>query len=810
MLDDIRYAARALTRTPLFALMVVVTLAIGIGANAAVFTVVNAVLIKQLPYADPDRLVALRFRTPGAAGTDASVPSPALEAWGAQRHSLERVAAYTVFEAAFTTSRGEPLRVPGAAVSPALFSVLGVGGVAAGRAFLPEDALRGAPRVAMISHGLWRDRFGAVQDLTTLRLSGGTTIVGVLQESFQFPDVIAPEVLTPLTLPSGDVVVALRAIGRLRPGASVEGAESELAEIIRNAASTLPSAMTSRLQRGDRPDVTPLQEHLAGDFRTVLIIALGVAAAILLIACANVAGLLLARIRGRERELAIRIAIGGTPLRLARLLLIEGTALAVVGGAGAVIAVQWSLVALRQSLIGTAPHAETMALDSRVAVYIVLAVLVSACLCALIPISRVLTRGRSADWRIGASVDRSGIRHFAGRALVIGQVSGAVALLIGALLLLGTLWRLTNTNIGFDPRNVLTLKVPPSPGSWPRPHEAALGEIVRRITGLPGVVSAGVTTAFPLDGHTFGFTVSVDGQPAPPPGEPGIGVDAVSRGYFQTMGIRVVSGRNFDDHDSPTGQRVAVVNETFVRLKNMTTSNALGRRISFSGDPQYAAKTSKWSIEIVGVVADVKDRNPGDEPRPIVYQAIEQPSPNFGIGGAKIVVRMATAPAVVVEPVRHAIQAVVPGATVYDVQPMEGRIAKLLAPQRQRVIVFGLFGVTAVLLAAIGLYGLLAYIVSQEMREFGIRLAIGASRARVAWLVLRRGLVCAAVGLAVGLAGAWILTRALAGMLFGMTTTDPFSYGVAAATMLTIAVIASYVPARRAMRADPLAVLRSE
>ena len=810
LLDDIRYSARALARAPMFTLMVVTTLAIGIGANAAVFTVVNSVLIRSLPYADPDRLVAVQFRAPTAGQADSSVPSPALDLWTAQAHTLESVAAYNLFETALASPDGEPIRVPAVGISPSFFSVLGVGGVQAGRPFRPEDAVWGAPRVAIASHAFWRDRLGAAADLTTVRLSG-TAVVGVLPESFQFPDVITPDVLVPLAVPPGNAVVSLRAIARLKPGTSVETAESELARLTQAAGPTFPSAMASRVQRGDRPEIVPLQRHLAGDLRAVLLIALGVAGAILLLACANVAGLLLARIARRERELAIRIAIGGTPLRLTRLLLAESAMLAAAGVAAAVLTLQWSLAALRQALTGITPHAEIIALDVRVGVYLVLAALLSAGLCAAIPLGRVLARGRRGDWRIGAwPMGQSAVRHVTGRMLVIGQVSGAVVLLVGALLLLGTLWRLTNANAGFDPGNVLTLRVPGWRGSWPKPREAALDEILLRIRAVPGVVSAAATTALPLDGHGFGMGIFVDNEPPPTVEEPGIGVDVVSPGYFSTMGIRLLSGRSFTDRDTGSTPRVAIVNEAFVRWKHLTNANALERRISMGGGPQYAARESKWSIEIVGVVDNVKETNPGDEARPIVYRPFTQAAPNIGWGLSNIVVRTDSDPAGASERVRQTIRAVVPGATVYDVQSMEHRIARLLAPQRQRAVAFGLFGVTAVLLAAVGLYGLLGYIVSQGMRDFGIRLAIGASRAHLAGLVLRQGLLSAVTGLAIGLAGAGLLTRVLTGMLYGVTPTDPATYAGAATIMLVVAAIASYVPARRAMQADPLAVLRSE
>ena len=809
-LDDIHYSARALARAPVFTLMVVVTLALGIGANAAVFTVVNSVLIRQLPYADADRLVAVQFRAPTTAQADESVPSPALDLWKAQSRTLESIAAYNLAETAFASADGEPIRVPAAAVSPDFFAVLGVSGVAAGRPFGPGDAVWGAPRVAIVSHAFWRGRLGAARDLAAIRWRG-VTVVGVLPESFQFPDVITPDVLVPLAIPPGNAVVSLRAIARLRPGTFLEAAQSELARLTEAAGPSLPSAITPRMQRGDRPVIMPLQRHLAGDFRPVLLIALGVAGAILLIGCANVAGLLVARIAGRERELAIRIALGGTPLRLARLLLIESALLASAGGLAAVLSLQWSLSALRQALAGTAPHAGTIAVDARVAMIVVLAVLVTTCLCAVIPVLRVLGRGRRGDWKIGPSRARHpGIRHAAGRALVIGQVSGAVVLLVSALLLLGTLWRLTNADVGFDPRHVLTLRVPGWVGQWPRPRETALDEILRRLQARPDVLSAGATTALPLDGHGFGMNIYVDNEPKPAVEEPGIGVDVVSPTYFDTMRIRILSGRSFTAHDTSTAPRVAIVNEAFVRWKGLNNTSALERRLSMGGGPQYAARSSPWSIEIVGVAQDVKETNPGEAARPIVYRPFPQAAPNIGWGLANIVVRTAADPLGASEGVRREIQAVVPGATVYDVQSMDHRIARLVAPERQRAVVFGLFGVAGVLLAATGLYGLLAYIVSQQMREFGIRLAVGAKPAQLAGVVVRQGLLAAAIGLVVGLAAAVPLTRVLAGILYGVTPTDPATYAAAAAIILTIAAIASCVPAQRAMKADPLAVLRSE
>ncbi len=679
----------------------------------------------------------------------------------------------------------------------------------AGRPFHAQDFVRGAPRVAIISYAFWRDQLGAVTDLATLRLASGLTIIGVTAEPVRFPDVSTPDVFVPLILPPGNVAVALRAIARLRPGTPTEEAEAELARITQTAEPMLPIAVAVRLQHGDTPIVQPLQRYLAGDFVPVLLVAFGVAGAILLIACANVAGMLLARLTSRHRELAIRVAIGATALRLTQLLLTESLLLAIAGGGAAWLALTWSLAALKQALIGIAPHTDAIALDTRVASFVIGAVVLSGCLCAAIPIARVLMRGRREAWRVReASAEVSGTNHVVGRVLVACQVGSAVVLLIGALLLLGTLSRLTNADMGFIPQNLSTLKISPNPGSWPRPHEDALEQITSRIGLLPDVVSAAVTTAFPLEGHAFGFDVFLDTESSQVTQGTAAGVHAVSRGYFRTMGIRVLSGRGFDDRDTSSAPRVAIVNEAFVRAKNLTNATVLERRLSLGGGPQYAKKESAWSIPIVGVVADVKDSTPGGGSRPTVYQAVEQPSPNFSIGGAKVVVRTMVDPNAASEPIRQTIRAVVPGAAVFDVQPMEWRITKLLAPQRQRAFVFGLFAVTAVMLAAIGLYGLVVRMVSQEMRDFGIRLALGASHLHIAGLVVRRGLGSAGVGITVGLGVAALLTRAIDGVLYGVVSTDAETFAGAAVIMLIVAAFASYIPARRALRADPLSMLR--
>lgn len=803
---DVGYALRALIRAPVFVLVVTATLALGIGVNAGVFTVVDSVLIRKLPYADPDRLMAMRWLPAGVPRVEATVPSPALRAWSSQGSPFVGEAAYLVSESNVQIASAEPTKLPVGTISPDLFGVLRINAVANGRAFTGADAKQGAPGVAIVSDAFWRDQLGGTDNLADarLRVDGRVVaVVGVTAESFQFPDVTSPDILVPLHELPDDVVASVHAIGRLRMGTSVPAANRQLTALTKRIEASFPSAMASFTTGEPGPVLIPLQTQLVGDVRQVLLIALGIAGAILLTACANVAGLLLARINSREREIAIRVAIGATPSRLARLLLVESVILALMGGLAAILAVAYSLRGLRALLSGVAPVARSISIDSTVLAYTVAATVGAGLLCATLPILRVLGRGPLWDLRPGSlSVGRA--RHTARRVLVVGQVAGAVVLLVGALLLLGTLTRLTTTDLGFDSRQLLTMRVPATGGHWPEPHTATLDETLARIAALPGVVSVAATSALPLDGHLVGFNIAVEGQPEVPPSDLLAGVDLISPTYARVMGIRLIAGRAFTNGDTSTSPRVALVNQSFLRWKQLTIEEAMSRRIGLSTNPMYA------STAIVGIVDDVKDGNPGDEPRPIVYKPFTQAAPNIGFTGASFVVRSKASPADLIEPSRQVIRAVMPGAAITDVQPMEKRIARLVAPQRERAVVFGVFGLTAVVLAAVGLYGLVAYIVSEGMREFGIRLALGAKPTAVASIVLRRGLGIASLGLVLGIVAARLAAGVLASFLYGITIADPTTYAVAVSTMFFVAALTSYLPARRAMHADPLAVLRAE
>ncbi|MGH9408486.1 MAG: ABC transporter permease, partial [Vicinamibacterales bacterium] len=525
------------------------------------------------------------------------------------------------------------------------------------------DEGRGAAApVAVISDRLWKARLGGVPDVLgrTLRLNGRPyVIVGVAPAGFQFPDAVSPDVLLPLTLPANSSVVrSLAVIGRIRAGESIDDVERELILVIKEAAATFPPAMAPILARGARAEVLPLQRRLLGDLGRPLLMALAAVSIVLLIACANVAGLLLARAARRDQELWTRIALGATPARLARLILSETLVLTTAAGAATLALLYWSMTALRAALVQTVPHPETIGVDLRIVVFLIAIVLFATIACALSPIFR-LTRSlaRPGSSSSGRTV-RFGTDHGMRRWFVAGQVSTSFVLLLTGLLLLQTLWRLEAVHVGFEPKNVWTFRIPAL--TLRRPVVDTQQAILDRISQLSGVVSAGASSAFPLDGHNFRFTIPVADQPPPPvEAEDATGVDAVSTDYFQTMRIRVLEGRAFDRHDSSDAPAVAIVNQAFVRSV-LDSPRALGRRIALGGGPQDA------TITIVGVVENVKDGNPGDPVPPIVYRPFAQAGAQMGWPTVDVVVRTVSEPTAIAKNVRDAVRDIAPAATVYD------------------------------------------------------------------------------------------------------------------------------------------------
>ncbi|HEX5069067.1 MAG TPA: FtsX-like permease family protein [Vicinamibacterales bacterium] len=602
------------------------------------------------------------------------------------------------------------------------------------------------------------------------------------------------------------MVQSVEVIARLTPTVSIDRAEDELLQIDRRAQPSYPSAMRSFVAAGGVPHVMELQRRIAGDLRGMLLIALGAVGCILLLACANVASLLIARMTGRERELAMRTALGATTRRLAQWLVAESLVLTVAAAAVSVMVLLGLMAGLRTLLAGAIPHAEAVGVDQSVLLFVAVSVLVTSALCAAIPVARVMRRHDSPGARLSSSgAVGTAVRDSVRRVLVAAQVAAALVLVVGALLLVTTIWQLSGVGLGFNATHVATLKVSAlGLGNPAQVQTDKVTEILRRLRSLPGVSAAGASTSFPVSGHAFGFTVPVAGEP-PPPGvaQDATGVDAVSPGFFGAMGIQMIAGRDFEDRDGSSAPRVAVVNKSFARL-NFGGRDSLSRRVSLGGGPEDA------NIAVVGVVDDFKDGNPGDDTKPTVYVPLPQAAPQLGFHTLALAVRTPSDPRRLMPSLRREIAGLAPQSAVYDLATMEDRVAMTIAPQRQRAVVFGIFAVVAVILAAVGLYGLLASVVAQNRREFGVRLALGATRRNLIGLVLRQGLAPTAVGIVVGFGVALACSRLLADRLYGVTALDPVTYLAAAATMVVVSTAASCVPAYRATTVDPIRVLRTD
>jgi predicted permease len=805
---DLGYAVRVLRRSPVFTLAAVTTLSIGIGATTAVFSVVQAVVLRPLPYENPDRLTGILYQSADSKSNPEKVPSPALQAWMEQSRTFDGFAFYATGQLTLLMTDGEQVRVESAHVSPNFFSVLGVRTVERGRGFQPPDVAVGAEPVVMLSHRFWSQRFGASDDILgrALRLAGRPhDVIGVTPRSFQFPGYHTPDVflLSPQNLLSGNQVALIDVIGRLRPDQPIQAASDELRQIGRNAEPSYPAAMRPIVAAGAVPRVIGLQRRIAGDLHGLLFIALGAVSCILLLACANVTNLLIARLTGRERELTMRAALGATPRRLAQWLLAESFVLTGVGAMLAMILLLMAMGGLRTLLVGAVPHAEAVAIDGSVLAFTAISTLLTSLLCVAIPIARVFRRYGEVRLTVASTGSiRTTVRDSVGRALVTAQVTAALTLLIGALLLLTTLWQLSGVGLGFDASRLLTMKVSGVSGP-PQVRANAVADIVNRVQSLPGVVHAGASTVFPLGGHMFGFTVPLEGEPPPAPLTHNTGVDVVSPGYFRTMGVSLITGREFGDGDGNTTPSVAVVNRAFARDHDVAAQELIGRRLTLGGTPQQA------DIAIVGIVSDFKDGNPGDEPRPTVYRPFSQAWPQLGWRTIALTVRTASDPDRLSETVRREVAALLPHSVVYDVKTMDDRVAATVAPQRQRAVIFTLFAAIAVILAAVGLYGLLASTVAQNMHELGVRLALGATRLNLIGLVCWQAFVPTAIGIVLGFGASVGFSRALADRLYGVSALDPMTYGSAAIAMLAIATLATGLPAYRVTKVNPIQVLKN-
>ncbi len=812
--QDLRYGARMLIKKHGFTLIAVLTLALGIGANTALFSVINGVLLNPLPFPETDRLMAVWSADQRRAESKEGTSWLDFSDYRVQNRSFERLAGWTEID--HTLTEGDaPQRLSCAWVTADFFATLGVSPLL-GRFFDPAEFKVAQPDKVILSHSLWRDRFGSARDLVGKRISINErpyTVVGVLPPGYRLPFqpmqvgsielwMPAPEVGNPLFARRG--VRLIHVVGRLKPGVTQGAAQAELDTLSANLRAQYPETNQNIGVR-----LIPALEELSGGMRRPLLVLFGAVACVLLIACVNVAGLLLARGATRQRELAVRAALGAPRWRIVRQLLAESLILALLGGGLGVLLAAWGVDGLLALSPTELPGRNRIGLNGGVLAFTLVLSLLTGLLFGLLPAWTASKLDLTTALKDGARTAMGGL---AGRrmrsALVVAELALALVLLAGAGLLVKSFWRLRQVDPGFDPHNVLTLRVSLNGFKYSKPAEWA--DWFRRLQGrleqIPGVRSASVVMPVPLHGQQvleqLFFAVEVEGH-TPDKNRPWrSGAYGVQPDYFRTLGIRQVAGRDFTARDDAAAPGVVVINEEFAR-RYLPNENPLGKRVRLVYP--WAREQVPWR-EIIGVVGDVKGIRLDTGARPEVYIAHAQDPFNE----MYVALKTEVAPLSVVSAVRAAVQSLDQHQAFYDVRTLEERLYSSIAQQRFQMLLLALFAALALVLTAVGLYGVISYSVVQRTQEIGIRLALGAQTRDVLKLVVKQGMTLTLIGVALGLGSALALTRLMEGLLFGVSPTDPLTFGVIALLLAGVALLACWIPARRATQVDPLIALRYE
>jgi len=801
-LHDLRYGLRLLGRTPGFTAVAVLALALGIGANTAIFSVVNAVLLRPLPYQDPDRLTMIFGTDLRHHITEDVISYPAYLDWKAQASSFEQMEAWGGWS--FNLAGERPEHIWGLRVTPGLFSMFGVA-PAMGRGFLPEEQQAGRNHVIVLSHALWKRRFsgdpgilGRQINLTADTDTESYTVVGVMPAGFEYTGPL-DEAWVPLVPDPNRGHGFMRAVGKLKPGVSLARAQAEM-----NTISAALEKAYPREQKGYGANVVPLHRQMVGDIRSSLLVLLGAVAFVLLIACANVASLLLARATARQREMAIRFSLGAGRLRLIRQFLTESVLLAILGGTAGLLLATWGIAGLVGLLARTdipVYGLEQIRIDPAVLGFTLLVSVVTGMVFGIAPALEA-SRGdvNEALKEGGRTTTAGGSRARLRKLLVISEVAISLVLLIGAGLLMKSFVLLERVPPGFRPEKLLTMNVqlPRSRYPEPRMQAAFLDQALARIAALPAVRSAGSVNALPMSGSQDALSFEIQNDAATLAEPRHAGDRSVNADYFRTMGMRIIKGRAFTGRDNAAAPKVAIVNESMAK-RFWPNQDPIGKRISTDYQPPV------WR-EIVGVVEDVRHSGYDSDPAPEMYFPYSQHSQS----SIDLVVRTETDPLSLANAVERAIWAVDKDQPVTRIKTMERMMADSVAPRRLTVVLIGIFASLALVLATAGIYGVISYTVSQRTHEIGVRMAMGARSVDVLKLVVGQGLRLVAIGVAAGLAGSFVLTRVLARFLFGVTPTDPLTFAAVSVLLVTVALLASYIPARRAAQVDPVNALRYE
>jgi putative ABC transport system permease protein len=799
--QDLRYGLRMLLKNPGFTTIAVLTLALGIGANTAIFSVVNAVLLRPLPYAESERLVWLWDTQPQLPTAPASLPD--FLDWKEQNRSFEQLAAFQSGNMFLDTGDGTRDTQVGL-VTPETFALFRANPIL-GRAFTAEETLPGRSRVVVLGHAMWQNRFGADPNALgrTVELSGAAyKVIGVMPAGFSFPnqsELWRPLPIDPAKLDRGPHY--LRVIGRLKPGVTPAQAQAEMTAIAGRLAQQYPEKIA-----GHGVKLEPLRDVILGDIGPALFILLGAVGFMLLIACANVANLLLSRAGARQKEIAVRTALGASRPRLVRQLLTESVMLAVGGGAAGLLIAELGVRWLVSFGHDTIPRVNEIAVDPRMAGFTLLISVATGALFGLAPALQaarpIFADALKESGRTSAGVQRNRLRS----ALVISEVALSLVLLIGAGLMIRSFAKLNQVNPGFNPTRALTIGVTLLRNKYPDDERVAssYSQILERAAATPGVVSVGAISELPIAGGNTSDYFTIEGRPpVAKEAQPLTEYRVVTPRYFEAMGIPLLAGRDFSETDTKRAPNVAVINEIFAQ-RHFPGENPLGQRLRLQGQ-------ERDPLLIVGVVGNVRHFSLGEPPTPEAYVPfLQDPLSKTYQRSMTIVARTKADTGAVAGPLRAALTAQDKSLPVYALKPMTEYLRDSLSRHRFNLILLSVFGVGALALAAVGVYGVISCGVAQRTHEIGIRLALGAGRRDVLMLILTQGLKLVLLGVVIGLGAAFALSRWMETLLFGVRPTDPLTFAGIAAVLLLVSLVACWIPARRATRVDPLVSLRSE
>jgi len=813
LLQDLRYAARTLLRSPGFTLVALLTLALGIGANTAILSVVNGVLLRPLPYPSPDGLVRVYTAFRGSGTPRYSMSQPEFMDYKSLAHVFENAAAYTgatltlTGGCATTSGACEPERVRGIAATRDLFPVLGVSPLR-GRNFEGDEGRTGREPVVIVTHAFWQNRFGGSPDLLgrVLTLNGvSRRVIGILPPDVTLAraEAFIPIYINPDSL-AGRASNYLSGVARLGPNVTVARAQMELDALTRATAAKFPNVYPSSMGYG--ATVISMHDAIVGDVRPALLILLGAVGLVLLIACANVANLLLARGEARQREIAVRLALGANRRRVIRQLLTESTVLALAGGAAGTLLAWWGMKALLAVNPEAIPRLELVHIDLTVGLLTLGVALITGLLFGLAPALRMARpelQSSLKEGTRGGSVGRAQQRL--GRVLVAGEVALAVVVVIGAALLVRSFWALRNVDPGFDPSNVLAVDIALPPARYdPNATTQFYRQLVERMAALPGVTVAAAASDLPPVAGGNNWDIEILGR-ARAPGEaaPSPNVRVVTDGYFSALRIKATRGRVFGEEDAGASQLMAVINETAERTV-WRGANPIGHQIRFAPDEPW--------LTVVGVARDVRSMGLSEDVTPEVYLLHEQlPAITKETERTMYVVARTAGDAAALAPAaRRAVRELDPLLAITGIRTMTEMIDRSVAGPRFTMLLLGVFGAVALVLAAVGIYGIMAHAVKRRTREIGIRMALGARPSDVLRLVVVQGMSLAGVGLGVGVLVALAATRLMTRLLFGVSANDPLTFVSIVVLLAAIALLASWLPARRAVSTDPTLALRSE